>query len=128
MKNLCIVAALALCLAACAVPAAGSMPTGTSSPSPAPAYTSTPQSTATRPALTRTPSPTPPAICLVETGSETGTVYIRRGPGMNWPVAGYAIQGERLELTGQSDPAGWAEIRQAGELAGWFYVSKWCKK
>lgn len=117
-----------LLLAACVVPAGGvanAAPTSSPAPTwPEPTRTKAPASTPT--ATSRT-TPTPAAWCLVETGNPAGTVYIRRGPGMSYPVVGYATQGERLELTGETNPAGWAEIRQAGLLVGWFYL-KWCKE
>lgn len=114
-------------LAACKMPAGGGAASPTSSPTPTRAeYTQPPQNTPTRAESTRAPSPTPPAWCLVETGGTAGTVYIRRGPGMSFPVVGYATQGERLELTGHTDPAGWAEVRTAGGVMGWFYVPAWC--
>lgn len=116
-------------LAACKMQAGSVAPSPTSSPTPTRAeYTKTPTNTPARAESTHTPSPTPLAWCLVETGSTAGMVYIRRGPGMSFPVIGYATQGERLELTGKADPAGWAEIKQAGRLVGWFYVLTWCKK
>lgn len=113
-------------LAACKMPAGGGAASPTSSPTPTRAeYTQPPQTTPTRAESVPTPSPTP-AFCLVETGQPAGTVYIRRGPGMSFPVVGYTIQGERLELTGHTDPAGWAEVRTAGGVMGWFYVPAWC--
>lgn len=130
MKIVYILAALALSLAACAVPAGNLAPTPSPSPSPSPSVTPSPAPGVT-PSVTPSPGVTPspaPASCLVETGQPAGTVYIRSGPGMSWPVSGYATQGERLELTGRTDPAGWAEVRQESGLAGWFYVIRWCKE
>lgn len=129
MNRFAVTSALVLALAGCTLPAGfiPLPPTPSVTPSPTRAeYTHTPKTTPAQAESSPTASPTPPAFCLVETGLPAGTVYIRRGPGMSFPVVGYATQGERLELTGNTDPAGWAEVRTAGGVMGWFYVPAWC--
>lgn len=113
---------LALLLAACAVPpASGAYST------PAPTVTATAQPSDT-PYPTAVPEPSAtPVYCLVTTGYLNGTVYIRSGPGMRYPVVGYATEGELLYV--QSPPVdGWAKIKTFSEVEGYFYTERWCKE
>lgn len=96
MNRFAVTSALVLALAGCTLPAGfiPLPPTPSVTPSPTRAeYTHTPKTTPAQAESSPTASPTPPAFCLVETGLPAGTVYIRRGPGMSFPVVGYATQG-----------------------------------
>lgn len=62
--------------------------------------------------------------CVVKTGWEGGTVFVRKGPGMGWRVVGLAREGEALALTGKRYE-GWVELAPPG--SGWFYALRWCR-
>jgi hypothetical protein len=79
-------------------------------------------------AATPTPLPSPTVIvCQVSTGYDLGTVYVRAGPGMRFPVVGVAREGQRLTIMDLSDAGGWLKI-QSGEIEGYFYAARWCAK
>ena len=61
-------------------------------------------------------------LCVVKDGG--GAVHIRSGPGMAWPVVGYAHPGDTLTITGEP-VNGWQPVTFHGE-AGYFYTGSWC--
>lgn len=82
----------------------------------------TQQPTAT---ATAAPAPTPPR-CIVSTGYTGGTVNVRSGPGMAYPVVDIVGEGETLPLFGQT-VHGWQRVTTAKLVSGWFYVISWCE-
>ena len=61
-------------------------------------------------------------LCVVKDGG--GAVHIRSGPGMAWPVVGYAHPGDTLTITGPIVD-GWQPVTFGGQ-PGYFYTSVWC--
>lgn len=98
-------------------------PTASATPTPQPAKSPSPSPSA-KPNPSATPAPRPTAThpaCTVTTGSRRGTVNIRSGPGMTYPVIGYAVEGQQLEII-EALPSGWAKIE-----TGYFFIERWCK-
>ena len=56
-----------------------------------------------------TPSPTLPPHYLVRTGILGGTVYLRSGPGINYPAIGYLTEGQVITPT-TSLTSTWVDI------------------
>lgn len=78
-----------------------------------------------RAADTQKPEPTP-ARCTVVTGYASGTVNVRSGPGMSYPVVDVVQEGQELPLFGQVQD-GWQRVCTPQLVEGWFYVERWCK-
>lgn len=121
---------LALLLVGCSLPR-GFIPS--TAPSPTPPATSSPTMQPTRTHQARPVSAaaaritsTQPARCVVSTGYDAGTVNVRGGPGMAWPVVDIVNEGQELPLYGQP-VNGWQEVTTPALVNGWFYISKWCK-
>jgi uncharacterized protein YgiM (DUF1202 family) len=80
------------------------------------------------PTATPTPVPSPTAhVCQVSTGYTAGTVYVRQGPGMKYPVVDFASEGESLPVLDIADVKGWILTRTA-RVEGYFYAARWCAK
>ena len=81
------------------------------------------------PKPTASPHPTLTAALyrVVSTGYPAGAVYIRSGPGMDYPVIGVAAEGELLYLFNPPTPEGWAHVLTFSEVEGYFYSVRWCK-
>ena len=73
------------------------------------------------------PTATPEIMCTVRTGYKGGTVNIRSGPGMDYPVVGVAEEGELLYVM-EPPVFGWSPVRAFDGTGGFFYVSEWCKE
>ncbi len=91
-----------------------------SSPTMQATNTARPAGAAARAAL----SPTP-ARCVVSTGYQAGTVNVRSGPGMSFPVVDVVSEGQLLPLYGQPSN-GWQRVTTPALVDGYFYVSRWC--
>jgi uncharacterized protein YgiM (DUF1202 family) len=82
----------------------------------------------TAPTATPTPVPSPTAhACQVSTGYASGTVYVRKGPGMQYPVVDFASEGESLPVLDIADAEGWIFTRTQ-RTEGYFYAERWCAK
>jgi uncharacterized protein YgiM (DUF1202 family) len=128
-------AALLLILTSC-IPATPGAWLTSAPPPPTPQPPQPPQPTATLPVwvtVTGLPSATPAATrpaaptCIVSTGLPDGTVNVRSGPGMHYPVVDVVSEGEILPLYGEPEH-GWQRVCTARLVEGWFYTPTWCSK
>jgi uncharacterized protein YgiM (DUF1202 family) len=116
-----VIITLVLLLAGCtpAVEAAPGAPAATEQPAQEPTAEPTP---------TRVIAPTATkSTCTVRTGYGVGTVYVRSGPGMSYPVVDVAHEGDELTTIGPV-MKGWQAVTTPQLVDGWFYVQKWCEK
>lgn len=77
---------------------------------------------------TQAPLPSPTFVptvqtCRVSTGNANGTVYVRSGPGMQYPVTTVVLEGDVLLKLSES--GGWWNVATPELEEGWFWP-KWC--
>lgn len=72
-----------------------------------------------------TPLPTLAPVCTVTTGWVGGTVNVRSGAGMNYPVVDVVNEGDKLFVLYERLDR-WAEVGTPNGR-GWFYL-KWCEE
>lgn len=89
---------------------------------PSPAGLEELQAALEQPTATATAQP----ACRVWTGIPTGTVNVRLGPGMDYPVIDVVHEGEILTLYGQPEQ-GWQKVGTPRQRAGWFFIAAWCE-
>lgn len=91
-------------------------PTPTATDTPTPTATDTPTATATdTPTPTSTQTPTPLPKCVVQPSS----IYMRAGPGTNYPVVVALEQGNAPEVIGRNDGGSWLKVRTSDGKEGW---------
>lgn len=85
----------------------------TATPTLAPTRTPRRTATATRPPRsTATSTPTPYPVVIVEAEN----CNLRTGPGAQYPVSGYAYQGDIFRLYGQNEAGTWLQIDLQGKV------------
>ncbi len=98
-------------------------PTSTPTPTTSPTATPTPTASPTvTPMPTRTPTmaptPEPPVAVVI-----ANALNVRTGPGMQYPVIGYAARGQRFRVVSQSEDGDWLRI-DFNSLVGWV-AARW---
>ncbi|NOZ51447.1 MAG: SH3 domain-containing protein [Chloroflexi bacterium] len=84
----------------------------TDTPTTVPTDTPTPEPPTPTP-VPPTPTPVPPAVII-----NRDTVNVRRGPGVNYAIAGRASKGKKFNITGKNPAGDWWQIDFNGQ-AGW---------
>lgn len=99
-------------------------PTATNTPIPTPMATQTPMPTATPEAtVTQTRIATATPVPVAQVRVTLSSVYVRKGPGTIYDVAGYLSLGDVVTVLGRSQDALWFNVELADGRRGWLAVN-----